>query len=184
MPVYTAEAVIKSVVECDSKMYVLSDGKITNVKDATDVYSCGEANSLFEYKNDILIVYDNYIRKLSDKEIMITVPGKITDVSYGDKLVVSTSSGFYVLDDVSDEFVFNSVGMKGLLKDFEPVSDYCYHVYINNNNVIYIYRDIVGIKLIEFDLDNKIIINEFVLSNLIDGSFSNSDPVVFDSVGN
>jgi len=184
MPIYTADAVIKSVVECDSKMYVLSNEKVINIKDATDVYSCGAANSLFEYKNDILIVYDNYIRKLSDKEIMITVPGKITDVSYGDKLVVGTSSGFYVFDEGSNEFIFNSVGIKGLLKDFEPVSDYCYHVYINNNNVIYIYRDVVGIKLVEFNLDNKTIINELVLSNLVDGSFSNADPVVFNSIGN
>jgi hypothetical protein len=184
LPVYTAEAIVKSVVKCDSKIYILSNEKIINVKDATDVYSCDTANNLFEYKNDILIVYDNYIRKLSNKEILITVPGKITDVSYGDRLVVSTSSGFYILDEVSNEFVFNSVGIKGLLKGFEVAPDYCYHVYINNNSVIYIYRDVVGIKLIEFDLDNKTIINEFVLSSLIDGSFSNFNPVVFDSVGN
>lgn len=184
IPMYAADDIIKSIVKYNLKIYILSGGKIINVTDSVVVYTCGDANSLFVCDNDILIVYDNYIKKLSNEEIILTIIGKITDVSYGDTLAVSCSSGFYLFDEVSDKFVCNSVGVVGILEDFPVFPDYCYHVYVKNNSVIYIYRDIVGIKLVEFNIDNKTIVSSVVLSSLIDGSFSDSTPLTFDSIGN
>jgi len=183
IPVYSGDSVIKSVIQCNSKIYILSNEKIINITDGVEVCYCGKANGLFNYNNDVLVVYDNYIKRVKDDKIILTISEKITDVSYGDFLVVSSSSGFYIFDDVFDEFRINLVGIEGILKDFAPVSNYCYHVYINNNHVVYIYRDVAGIRLLEFDLNNKIKINDVILVSLTDGSFSDFVPITLDSIG-
>ena len=183
MPLYVSDTIIKSVVKYDSKTCILSGEKIIDVSDDSIIYSCGDANSLFSYKDDVLIIYDNYIQKLSNKEIILTVVGKITDISYGDVLVVSTSSGFYIFDEILDEFVMNLVGITGILKEFNVMPDYCYHVYMHNNGVIYIYRDFTGIKLAEFNIDNNSIDNDTILYDLVDGSFSDFTPPIFNSIG-
>ena len=182
MIIYNSDCIIKSVCYCNNKIYILSCNKIINISDNVEVMICNDAKMLFSYNNDILIVYQHIIKKLSNGEVILSVNGVITDISYGTRLVVSTSSGFYLLDK-NNNFVFNSIGITGMLSNCEIVSDYCYHACITRNLLIYIYRDINAIKLVEFDIDNKKVINNVILSNLVDGSFSNYVPYTFNSVG-
>jgi hypothetical protein len=182
IPIYTSDYLIKSIVSYDNKTHILSGNKIINATDGVEVSDCGDARMLFEYNNDILIVYRDSIKKLSNSEVILEVAGKITDISYGDTLAVSTSSGFYLLDNIND-FIFNSIGVAGILKSCEPLSDYCYHVCVNGSSLIYVYREINGIKLVEFNIDTKKVINSVILSAIVDGSFSEYVPYTFDSVG-
>jgi hypothetical protein len=181
-PIYTSDYLIKSIVNYNDKTCILSGDKIINVTDNVEVLGCENARMLFEYDNDILIVYKNNIRKLSNNKVILEVSGKITDISYGDVLAVSTSSGFYLLDNTNN-FIFNSIGVAGVLKSCEPLSDYCYHVCVNGSSLIYVYREINGIKLVEFNIDTKRVINSIILSALVDGGFSDYIPYTFDSVG-
>ena len=181
-PIYTSNYLIKAIVSYNDKTCVLSGGKIINATEGVEVSDCGNARMLFEYDNDVLIVYSNSIKKLSNNSVILEVAGKITDVSYGDMLAVSTSSGFYLLDN-TNSFIFNSIGVVGVLKDCESLSDYCYHVCVNGSSLIYIYREIDGIKLVEFNIDTKKVVNSVILSTLVDGSFSDYVPYTFDLVG-
>jgi hypothetical protein len=181
-PLYTSDCLIKSIVNYNNKTCVLSGGKIINATDNVEIFDCVNARMLFEHDNDILIIYRNSIKKLSNNSVILEVSGKITDISYGDTLAVSTSSGFYLFDS-TNTFIFNSIGVVGILKGCEPLSDYCYHVCVNGSSLIYVYREIDGIKLVEFNIDTKKIINSVVLSTLVGGSFSNHIPYTFNSVG-
>lgn len=181
LPIYTSNYLIKSIVFYNNKTHILSGNKIINATDGVDICSCENAKMLLEYEDDILIVYQNNIKKFSNNEIILEVGGKITDVSYGDMLAVSTSSGFYLLDSTNN-FIFNSIGVEGILKGCTRISDYCYHVCVNGSSLIYVYRDIDGIKLVEFNIDTKKIVNNVILSTLVDGSFSDCVPYTFDSV--
>jgi hypothetical protein len=182
IPIYTSDYLIKSIASYNNKTCVLSGNKIINATDDVEIFDCGDARMLFEYDNDILIVYRDSIKKLSNSEIILEVAGEITDISYGDVLAVSTSSGFYLLNSMNN-FMFNSIGVVGILKSCDSLSDYCYHVCVNGGSLIYVYREINGIKLVEFNIDTKKIINSIVLSVLVDGSFSDYVPYTFDSVG-
>jgi hypothetical protein len=181
-PIYTSDHLIKSIVTYNNKTCVLSGDKIINTTDNVDLFDCVNARMLFEYDNDILIIYRNSIKKLSNNSVILEVSGKITDISYGDTLAVSTSSGFYLFDS-TNTFIFNSIGVVGILKGCEPLSDYCYHVCVNGSSLIYVYREIDGIKLVEFNIDTKKVINSVVLFTLVDGGFSDYVPYTFDSVG-
>lgn len=182
IPVYTSDYLIKSIVRYNDKTYILSGDKIVNTTDNVEISVCENAKMLFGYSDDVLIVYRDSIKKLSNNEVVLEVEGKITDVSYGDTLAVSTSSGFYLFDSVNG-FVFNSIGTVGLLKGCEVMPDYCYHVCVTGSSLIYVYRDIDGIKLVEFNIDTKKIINSVILSDLADGGFSNYVPYTFGSIG-
>jgi hypothetical protein len=182
IPIYTSDYLIKSIVSYNDKTCVLSGDKIINVTDNVEVFDCGNARMLFEYDNDILIVYRDSIKKLSNNSVILETAGKITDISYGDTLAVSTSSGFYLFDNINN-FIFNSISVVGILKGCEPLSDYCYHVCVNGSSLIYVYREIDGIKLVEFNIDTKKVVNSVILSTLVDGSFSDYVPYTFDSVG-